>query len=69
MQYQICRKYAHNAPMKYAKYYVYMLVYTKYANDKYAFICKYPYACICKKKLNRHKYPFLKYAKYAKYII
>ena len=30
-------------------YMFYMLVYTKYANPKFAFICKYPYAYIRKK--------------------
>ena len=65
---RICStKYAKYAQMKCAKYMCYMLVYTKYANPKYAFICKYPYAYICRKyveicKLNMHKYAFLKYA-------
>ena len=39
----------------------------QYANHKYAFTCKYPYAKICKNmqkyaKLNIHQYAFLKYA-------
>ena len=48
MQYQICRKYAPYAQMKYAKYMFYMLVYTKICKSQICIICKYPFAYICK---------------------
>ena len=68
MQYQICRKYAPYAQMKYAKYMFYMLVYTKICKSQ---ICVYMQISICiymqknmqkYAKLNMHKYAFLKYA-------
>jgi len=68
MQYQICRKYAQYAQMKYEKYMFYMLVHTTICKSQ---ICIYMQKSICKymqkicrnmQKLNMLKYAFLKYA-------
>ena len=72
MQFQICRKYAKYAQMKYAIYMFYMLVYTKnMQNHKYAlysYIHMHIYAKNMQKyaKLNMQKYAknMHKYAKY-----